>query len=105
MFDDVALYGDVEGGDVMAKLAVGRGTKVVMFNFAARGDADAAGFDALKAAAGKVTAVIVGGDPKGRGPSKLRSLLEDPTSGVVQGNAVRLRDMAVAAEGSAAKYW
>ena len=104
LFDDVVLYGDVQD-DVLAKLGVGRDTKVVMFNFAARGDADAEWFEALKAAAGKVTAVIVGGDPKGRGPSKLRSLLGDPTSGVVQGNAVRLRDMAVAAESSAVKYW
>ena len=52
----------------------------------------------------EVTAVRVGGSPSAQGISKLHALMEDPTSGVVQGKAVGLRYAAVMAEG-AVKYW
>jgi len=104
LFDDVVLYSDYNHPDALKNLGIDKDAKVLLVNFAARGRADSDWFTALKAMSDRVTALLIGSDPKFNRRSELAALAEDAKSGVVRGNASTLRDSAMAIEGQS-KYF
>jgi hypothetical protein len=105
LFDEVLLYNALEDGalDLEGKIG-GKGRKVVLIDFGARGNAVDRWVKALEGYCKRVQAVVVGGDPLGKDRSETAKRTEDPTSGVAQLFTGKVRDTAME-EGGASKYF
>ncbi|KAK4098868.1 hypothetical protein N658DRAFT_430999 [Parathielavia hyrcaniae] len=106
LFDEVLLYSDLEdqGFDLEGTLGVGVGRKVLVMDFGARGDAVDRWATALRAKAGKMQVLVVGGDPLGKEFTETAKQTQVPESGVTQFFAGGVRDRAIEV-GAPLKYF
>ncbi|EHK27466.1 uncharacterized protein TRIVIDRAFT_215141 [Trichoderma virens Gv29-8] len=106
LFDDLLLYTEVSSAtdtSIAARLGIDDSTKVLLVNFGGRGTVDEELHTILTRLSKSVVALIVGGDPQGKG-SKLNALTEVPGSGVVLCSASSLRDSAMRIDGKVAYF-
>ncbi|KAK4650989.1 hypothetical protein QC762_700850 [Podospora pseudocomata] len=103
LFDEVLLYEQVEDIERIAK----KGQKIVLVNFAARGQAADTWASALDEKFGEdnVTVLLVGADPSATRPPVLYGKAMDPTSNVYQAHAGLIREKGIANLGSAEAYY
>ncbi|ROT35459.1 hypothetical protein SODALDRAFT_328804 [Sodiomyces alkalinus F11] len=104
LFDEVLLYDDVDKTNLAAVLALDKATKVVLLNFAGRGDAPDRWASRLREPGGPFTGLSVGGDPTNTAPGNFNAEVDKEGSGVYMVSAPTLRDDAILAEGEA-KYF
>ncbi|KAK0671345.1 hypothetical protein QBC41DRAFT_58955 [Cercophora samala] len=102
LFDEVLLYEQVEKIERIAK----KGQKIVLVNFAARGQAADTWASTLGEKFGEdnVIVLLVGGDPSATRPPSLYGKGMDPNSNVYQVHAGLIREKGIANIGSEAYY-
>ncbi|KAH9204048.1 hypothetical protein DL95DRAFT_529411 [Leptodontidium sp. 2 PMI_412] len=64
-YDTVVLYDDIRSHSTIKNLGIDASTKVVLFEFGARGDAVSEWYHALKSSAKSLVTVNIGGEPTG----------------------------------------
>ncbi|KAK0736472.1 hypothetical protein B0T21DRAFT_367015 [Apiosordaria backusii] len=103
LFDEVLLYEQVDEIERIAK----KGQKIVLVNFAARGQAADTWATSLgeKFGADNVIVLLVGGDPSATRPAALYGKAMDPASNVYQVHAGLIREKGIENLGSAEAYY
>ncbi|KAL2757654.1 hypothetical protein ACRALDRAFT_1060979 [Sodiomyces alcalophilus JCM 7366] len=101
LFDEVLVYNDVDREELAGILALDKATKVMLVDFAGRGDAPDRWAARLRELGGTVTGLLFGGDPTRTDLSHFDAETREEGSGVYMVSAPTMRDDAILVEGEA----